>query len=203
MWSCSVMSDSLWPHGLCSWDFPAKNTGVGCHPPSPGDLPNPGIKLRSPTLQTDSLPSELPGKTMYMYFCICILHMYTLHQISYVYQIYVYIVYIVCICILHQISYCIPQIYIQVLFVNYALITVGRNLFCMIFVTHKWNKDLCGLVSCIQECPRCILFFFFIISIIKVRLSTSSVGCFSNSTTLALKMILLKLFWQGFWKCIS
>ena len=26
------------------------------------DLPNPGIKLRSPTLQADSLPSEPPGK---------------------------------------------------------------------------------------------------------------------------------------------
>ena len=35
--SCSVMSDSLWPYGLepawllCPWDFPGKNTGVGCH----------------------------------------------------------------------------------------------------------------------------------------------------------------------------
>ena len=27
-----------------------------------GDLPNPGIKPRSPTLQVDSLPAELPGK---------------------------------------------------------------------------------------------------------------------------------------------
>ena len=26
--------------------------------PSPGDLPNPGIKPRSPALQTDALPSE-------------------------------------------------------------------------------------------------------------------------------------------------
>ena len=26
--------------------------------PSPGDLPNPGIKPRSPTLQADSLPAE-------------------------------------------------------------------------------------------------------------------------------------------------
>ena len=26
--------------------------------PSPGNLPNPGIELRSPTLQADSLPSE-------------------------------------------------------------------------------------------------------------------------------------------------
>ena len=34
-WSCSVMSDSLWPleptRLLRAWDFPGKNTGVGCH----------------------------------------------------------------------------------------------------------------------------------------------------------------------------
>jgi len=30
--------------------------------PSSGDLPNPGIEPRSPELQTDSLPAELPGK---------------------------------------------------------------------------------------------------------------------------------------------
>ena len=30
--------------------------------PSPGDLPDPGIKLGSPELQVDSLPSESPGK---------------------------------------------------------------------------------------------------------------------------------------------
>ena len=30
--------------------------------PSPGDLPNPGIEPRSPTLQTDSLPAEPPGQ---------------------------------------------------------------------------------------------------------------------------------------------
>ena len=36
-WSCSVMSDSLWPRGLestrllCPWNFPGKNTGVGWH----------------------------------------------------------------------------------------------------------------------------------------------------------------------------
>ena len=28
-----------------------------------GDLPNPGIKPRSPALQADSLPTELPGNT--------------------------------------------------------------------------------------------------------------------------------------------
>ena len=30
--------------------------------PSPRDLPDPGIKLGSPALQADALPSEPPGK---------------------------------------------------------------------------------------------------------------------------------------------
>ena len=30
--------------------------------PSPGELPDPGIKTRSPTLQADALLSEPPGK---------------------------------------------------------------------------------------------------------------------------------------------
>ena len=33
--------------------------------PSPGYLPNPGIKPRSPTLQPDALTSEPPGKPLY------------------------------------------------------------------------------------------------------------------------------------------
>ena len=32
--------------------------------PSPGDFPNPGIKPRSPALQSDSLPFEPPGKLL-------------------------------------------------------------------------------------------------------------------------------------------
>ena len=35
-------------------------SGLSCL--SPGDLPNPGVEPRSPTLQVDSLPSEPPGK---------------------------------------------------------------------------------------------------------------------------------------------
>ena len=34
--------------------------------PSPGDLPDPGIKPRSPALQADALPFEPPGK-LYIY----------------------------------------------------------------------------------------------------------------------------------------
>ena len=57
--SCSVVSDSLQLHGILQarileWVFL-----------SPGDLPNPGIKPRSPTLQADSLPAEPPSKPFY------------------------------------------------------------------------------------------------------------------------------------------
>ena len=44
------------------WNSPGQNSGVGSLFPSPGDLPNPGIKPRSPTLQADSLPAEPQGK---------------------------------------------------------------------------------------------------------------------------------------------
>ena len=38
--------------------------------PSPGDLPNPGIEPRSPTLQVDSLPSEPPRKPTVRLCCV-------------------------------------------------------------------------------------------------------------------------------------
>ena len=40
------------------WNSPGQNPGVGS---LPGDLPNPGIEPRSPTLQVDSLSAEPPG----------------------------------------------------------------------------------------------------------------------------------------------
>ena len=65
--SHSVVSKSLWPHGLqiqgilqariLEWRI--------LQPfPSPGHLPNPGIKLRSLALQADSLPSEPPREVI-------------------------------------------------------------------------------------------------------------------------------------------
>ena len=54
---------SLWTvtRLLCPWNLPGKNTRMGCHCPSPGNPPNPGIKPRSPALQVDSLPFEHLG----------------------------------------------------------------------------------------------------------------------------------------------
>ena len=59
MHACSVMSYSLWPHGLqparllCQWDFSRKTYWSGLPFPPPGDLPDLGIKpasLVSPAL---------------------------------------------------------------------------------------------------------------------------------------------------------
>ena len=44
--------------------LPGTHTGVGGHALLQGNLPNPEVELRSPTLQVDSLPSEPPGKLM-------------------------------------------------------------------------------------------------------------------------------------------
>ena len=48
---CSVVPDSFRPHGLqltrllCPWDFPGKNTGVGCHFLLQGIFPTQGSNL--------------------------------------------------------------------------------------------------------------------------------------------------------------
>ena len=44
------------------WNSPGQHTGVGSQFPSPGDLPNPRIQPRSPTLQADSFLAEPPAK---------------------------------------------------------------------------------------------------------------------------------------------
>ena len=47
---------------LCPWRFSRQEYQSGQPNPSPGDLPDPGIKPRCPALQEDSLPSEPPRK---------------------------------------------------------------------------------------------------------------------------------------------
>ena len=60
---CSL-EDCSSPGSSVYRDSPGKNTGVGClsRGSPPGDLPNPSIEPRSPALQADSLPAELPRK---------------------------------------------------------------------------------------------------------------------------------------------
>ena len=65
--SRSVVSGSLWPHGLYStWNSPGQNTGVGSLSLLWGIFPTQGSNLAlepsSPALQADSLPAEPQGK---------------------------------------------------------------------------------------------------------------------------------------------
>ena len=50
--------------------FPKQEYWSGLPFPSSGDLPNPGIKPRSPALQAGSLLSEPPGKPVYVFIDI-------------------------------------------------------------------------------------------------------------------------------------
>ena len=59
--SCLILCDPMDyspPSSSVHGDSPDKDTIHG----NPGDLPNPGIKPRSPTLQVDFLPTEPPVK---------------------------------------------------------------------------------------------------------------------------------------------
>ena len=68
------MSDSSRPHGLQPtrllhpWDFPGKNTEVGCQKPPLGDLPDSGIEPEAPALAGGFFTSESPGATVITYF---------------------------------------------------------------------------------------------------------------------------------------
>ena len=66
--SHSVVSDSLqWTEahqGPLSMKFNKQEYWSVLLFPSPGDLPDPGIKSRSSALQADFLPSEPPGKPL-------------------------------------------------------------------------------------------------------------------------------------------
>ena len=58
----SVHGDSPGKTTGVGWDWSGFPVGHGKPCPPPGDLPNPGIEPRSPTLQTDSLTFEVSGK---------------------------------------------------------------------------------------------------------------------------------------------
>ena len=67
LFKCSVAKSylTLCDPMNCPWNFPGKNTGMGCHFPTPVDLSDPGIEPTppvSPVLQEDSLPAEPSGK---------------------------------------------------------------------------------------------------------------------------------------------
>ena len=81
---CNIMIDIIWIYVYVFWTFESESWSgsVGhwvvsnsatpwtvhgvlqARIPTPGDLPDPGVKFRSPALQADSLPSEPSGKPL-------------------------------------------------------------------------------------------------------------------------------------------
>ena len=61
-WSLFVTPWTVAHQALLSMGFSRQEYWGGLSFPSPEDLPNPGIKPRSPALQADSFPAEPPGK---------------------------------------------------------------------------------------------------------------------------------------------
>ena len=82
--ACSVVSDSLWPHGLyltrllCLWDFPSKNTGTGCHFLLQRIFLAQGSNLHSLHWQVGSLPVHHLGSPNIC--CICLLLLFCLYS---------------------------------------------------------------------------------------------------------------------------
>ena len=67
MLSCVQLFATAWTgahQAPLSMGFPRQEYWSGLPFLSPGDLPDPGIKPRSPALQADSLPTEQPGKSV-------------------------------------------------------------------------------------------------------------------------------------------
>ena len=72
--SCSIVSYSFQPLEYClqgsiSMGFSRQKYWSGQPFPSPGDLPNPGIKPRFPVLQVDSLLCQPPGNSTFKVTC--------------------------------------------------------------------------------------------------------------------------------------
>ena len=75
-----------------SMGFPRHEYWSGLPFPSPGDLPDPGIEPRSPTLKADALTSEPPGKPQIALWTVCIItkkDRSVSHKLGLLYLVYV------------------------------------------------------------------------------------------------------------------
>ena len=64
---CLTLCDPMAYQVPPSMGFSRQECWSGLPFPSPGDLPDPGIKPGSPALQADALPTEPPGKPLASY----------------------------------------------------------------------------------------------------------------------------------------
>ena len=66
--SCPFLCDPMMvaPQAPLSMEFSRQEYWIGLPFPTPGDLPDLGIKPGSPLLQANALPSEPPGKLWFI-----------------------------------------------------------------------------------------------------------------------------------------
>ena len=106
-WSRSVVSDSLWPHGLQPtrllrpWGFPGKSTGVGCHRLLRYKVLyfiywfinhrkySFTLRCANSVLSHSSLFSSIQCMRLYIYF----IFLFSLNYCHYYYQFYVFVVF--------------------------------------------------------------------------------------------------------------
>ena len=107
-------------------------------PTSPGDLPNPGIEPRSPTLQVDSLPAEPQGKPKN----IGVVSLSLLQEIFLTQELNWGLLH--CRWILYQLNY---QRSPYVSYITYVIICKYKNMCCTLvafswlYVHTKWSVD--------------------------------------------------------------
>ena len=65
---------------LCPWNSPGKKIGVAGYSLLQGTFLTQGSKPRSPLLQADSVPSEPPGKPIYIYIHIAYTQAHTYRE---------------------------------------------------------------------------------------------------------------------------
>ena len=125
--------------------------------PSPGDLPNPGIKLRSPALEADSLPSEPQGspKKMNIYIYIYI-YIYIVLDLCH-YRLLQYIEYSsLCYTVdLYCLSFIYNSVYLQIQAPNLSPLFPFHN--------HKFVFSVCKPYFCFVNNPLVSFLFRFLI----------------------------------------
>ena len=67
-------------------EFPRQEEWNGLPFSFPGDLPHPGIEPGSPALQVNSLPTESPGKPIYILILYSEIHTHT-HTYTHIYTL--------------------------------------------------------------------------------------------------------------------
>ena len=143
---------------------------MGCHSFSIRDLPKPGVEPRSPTLQADSLPSELPEKPRTLHYILGFIYfitgsLYLLTFTPHLWQLPIYSLY---------------EVFFFFLKIPYTSETISCLSFCL-SLSDLSMKDFffCGWIIFHHGVCECVYHILFVHSFIDWHLD-----CFHNLAVL-------------------